>query len=151
VGRWTREELEGAFADYQSTALRAGATGDWNAWAERFTEDATYVEHAFGTFGGREAIRRWITTTMSTFPGNAMPHFPIDWYVIDEERGWVLCSVWNEMDDPGDGSLHREYNWTMLHYAGNGQFSYEEDMYNPNEFGVMIGRWRKAKKAAAGS
>jgi hypothetical protein len=90
VGRWTREELEEAFADYQRTALQAGTTGDWNAWANLFTEDATYIEHAFGTFGGREAIRRWITETMSAFPGNAMPHFPIDWYVIDEERGWVV-------------------------------------------------------------
>ena len=52
--------------------------------------------------------------------------------------------------DPGDGSLHREYNWTMLHYAGNGLFSYEEDMYNPAEFGTMIQGWLEAKKAAAG-
>ena len=36
---------------------------------------------------------------------------------------------------PATAALHREYNWTMLHYAGNGQFSYEEDMYNPTEFG----------------
>jgi hypothetical protein len=55
------------------------------------------------------------------------------------------------MDDPGDGSDHREYNWTLLHYAGNGQFSYEEDMYNPVEFGAMIKGWLAAKKAAAGS
>ena len=106
MGRWTRDVLEQAFANYQAVALRAGTTGDWNAWADLFTEDATYVEHAFGTFGGREAIRRWITTTMSTFPGNAMPHFPIDWYVIDEERGWVVCQISNRMADPGDGSVH---------------------------------------------
>jgi hypothetical protein len=151
VGRWTREELEGAFADYQSTALRAGATGDWNAWAERFTEDATYVEHAFGTFGGREAIRRWITTTMSTFPGNAMPHFPIDWYVIDEERGWVVCQVWNRMADPGDGSVHQAANFTLLKYAGNGQWSYEEDVYNPAHFAEMISGWQARKSELEGA
>ena len=57
--------------------------------------------------------------------------------------GWIY-------EDPGDGSLHREYNWTLLKYGGNGQFSYEEDMYNPNEFGDMIQRYLAAKKAAAG-
>ena len=39
------------------------------------------------------------------------------------------------MADPGDGSVHREFNWTKLHYAGDGKFYYEEDMYNPVEFG----------------
>ena len=76
-----------------------------------------------------------------------MSSFPIDWYVIDEERGWIMCQVANVMDDPGDGSDHREYNWTILHYAGDGQFSYEEDMYNPIEFGEMIKGWLEAKKA----
>jgi hypothetical protein len=86
MGRWSRAELEQAFADYQAAALKAGTTGDWDVWADRFTEDATYVEHLYGTMGGREAIRRWITRTMATFPGNAMPHFPIEWYMVDEER-----------------------------------------------------------------
>ena len=53
MGRWTRAELEDAFAAYQRTALQAGTTGDWNGWADLFTEDATYVEHHYGTFGGR--------------------------------------------------------------------------------------------------
>ena len=153
MSRWTRDELEQAFASYQRVALRAGTTGDWNAWADVFTEDATYVEHVFGTFGGREAIRRWITTTMSTFPGNAMPHFPIDWYVIDEERGWVVCQVWNRMADPGDGSVHQAYNFTLLKYAGDGLWSYEEDIYNPAKFAEMLSGWqaRKAELDAAGS
>jgi hypothetical protein len=57
--------------------------------------------------------------------------------------------VWNEMADPGDGSLHREYNWTILHYAGGGLFSYEEDMYNPVEFGQMVKGWHDAKQRLA--
>ena len=150
MGRWTRDELEQAFASYQRIALRAGTTGDWNAWADVFTEDATYVEHVFGTFGGREAIRRWITTTMSTFPGNAMPHFPIDWYVIDEERGWVVCQVWNRMADPGDGSIHQAYNVTILKYAGDGRWSYEEDIYNPAHFASMIKEWEARKAELTG-
>lgn len=145
MGRWSRDEIEDAFERYQRAALVAGTTGDWNGWADCFTEDATYVEHHYGTFGGREAIRRWITETMSTWPGSDMPHFPVEWHVIDEDRGWVVCQVWNRMADPGDGSLHQAYNFTLLKYAGNGLWSYEEDIYNPAAFATMIQGWTEAK------
>ncbi|MBI2705681.1 MAG: nuclear transport factor 2 family protein [Actinobacteria bacterium] len=149
MGRWSREELEDAFEQYQQAALRAGATGDWSAWADQFTEDATYVEHHYGTMGGREAIRRWITETMSTWPGREMPHFPVEWYVIDEERGWVVCQIWNRMSDPGDGSLHQAYNFTLLKYAGAGSWSYEEDIYNPASFADTVKAWAARKEALA--
>ena len=152
MGRWSRDEIEDAFDQYQRAALVAGTTGDWNVWADLFTEDATYVEHHYGTFGGREAIRRWITETMSTWPGSDMPHFPVEWYVIDEERGWVVCQVWNRMVDPGDGSCHQAYNFTLLKYAGRGLWSYEEDIYNPASFATMVTGWSttKARLDAAG-
>jgi len=151
MGRWSRQELEEAFAAYQAAALRAGTSGDWNGWADLFTEDATYLEHHYGTFGGREAIRRWITETMGTFPGDRMPHFPVEWYVIDEERGWVVCQVWNRMADPGDGSLHQAYNFTLLKYAGDGKWSYEEDIYNPAHFATMITGWTERSRALEAS
>ena len=142
MGRWSREELEEAFANYQAVALAAGTSGDWDAWADLFTEDATYVEHLYGTMGGREAIRRWITTTMSQPVNEDMRYFPMEWYVIDEERGWVVCQVWNRMIDPGDGSLHQAENMTLIKYAGNGLWSYEEDCYNPSHFMTMLQAWR---------
>ena len=142
MGRWSRDELERAFADYQTVAARSATTRDWNLWADLFTEDATYVEHLFGEFAGREAIRGWITRTMGEFPGNTMPEFPIEWYVIDEERGWVVCQIWNRMADPGDGSVHQAYNFTLLKYAGNGLWSYEEDVYNPSRFADMVSGWQ---------
>ena len=155
MGRWSREELEGAFANYQRLALEAGESGDWNPWVDQFTRDATYVEHHYGMFGGREAIRTWITSTMSTYPGNAMPHFPVEWYIIDEERGWVVCQVWNRMADPGDGSVHQAYNITILKYAGGGLWSYEEDIYNPASFAGMVGAWQARRtelgQAASGA
>ena len=148
MGRFTRAEIEDAFQKYQDTALAAGTSGDWNPWADQFTEDARYVEHLFGEFGGREAIRRWITTTMAQDPNRHMKYFPIEWYVIDEEKGWVVCQVWNRMEDPGDGSLHQAYNFTLLKYAGRGLWSYEEDVYNPDHFQKMIRGWFQAKKEA---
>jgi hypothetical protein len=50
------------------------------------------------------------------------------------------------MVDPGDGSLHQQYNFTLLKYAGNGKFSFEEDIYNPAHFQSMIKGWNERKR-----
>jgi hypothetical protein len=147
MGKYTRQEIDDAFRHFQEAADQSAKSKDWRAWSECFTEDASYFEHHYGKMQGRQAIYEWIQKTMTEPVVEHMDNFPIDWYVIDEERGWVLCSVWNEMHDPGDGSLHRTYNWTMLHYAGDGLFSYEEDVYNPQLFAEMIKGWLEAKKA----
>ncbi len=148
MGRWTRQEIEAAFARYQQVAAAAAASGRWDDWADLFTEDATYVEHHFGTFHGRDAIREWIGSCMAEYPGRDMPEFPVGWYVVDEDRGWVVCQVWNRMRDPGDGSVHQEYNFTLLKYAGDQRWSYEEDIYNPLRFGRMVEAWEAARRAA---
>ena len=63
----------------------------------------------------------------------------------------MVCQVWNRMVDPGDGSLHQAYNFTLLKYAGRGLWSYEEDIYNPAHFQQMIRGWFQAKKEAPAS
>lgn len=146
MGEHPEEEVRAAFEEF----LRVGAYGrDWKAWASLFTEDATYIEHLYGTLGGREAIRTWITTTMAQPVNRDMRYFPIEWYVIDEERGWVVCQVWNRMVDPGDGSLHQAYNFTLLKYAGDNLWSYEEDVYNPAHFKDMVVGWLQRREALA--
>ena len=45
------------------------------------------------------------------------------------------------MADPGDGSVHEADNVTILHYAGDGLWSYEEDVYNPAHFATMVQGW----------
>ncbi|MFC1999735.1 nuclear transport factor 2 family protein [Chloroflexota bacterium] len=146
MGRWSREELEEAFENYQKVALEAFTSGDLNPWVDLFTEDCTYVEHYWGRFGGREAVRRWITSAMGTYPATEIKYYPIEWYVIDEEKGWVVSWVWNRMTDPGDGSIHQAGNVAILKYAGNGKWQYEEDVYNPKEFEKMIEGWEQAKE-----
>jgi len=42
--------------------------------------------------------------------------------------------------------VHQAHNLTVLHYAGDGLFSYEEDAYNPANFGTMIEAWMAASK-----
>ena len=149
MGRWSRAEIEEAFAHYREVARRAAASGDWREWANLFTPDATYLEHHFGHMEGREAIYDWIQSTMSQWPGNEMIEFPIEWYIIDEDRGWVACQVWNRMADPGDGSLHQEHNLTLLKYAGDGLWSYEEDAYNPARFIAMLEKYERHKETLA--
>jgi hypothetical protein len=143
MGTWNRGELEAALEHYQSEVRRGIAAGDWSIFADLFTEDAIYIEHAYGRFHGRDQIRSWITTTMATFPGSHMPEFPINWYVVDEGRGWIVCEVANRMADPGDGSVHEASNLTVLHYAGDHLFSLEEDVYNPMDFLTMVKGWIK--------
>lgn len=148
MGEHTRDEIEQAYAHYRATAAEAGASGKWDTWADLFTEDAVYVEHLYGRFEGREAIRTWISTTMTEPLNREMTDFPADWWVIDEDRGWVVCAVWNRMQDIGDGQLHQAINWSLLKYAGDNQWSYEEDIYNVSEFADMIKGYLDAKKSS---
>ena len=145
---WSRAELENAFTAYQAAGAEAGRTGDWSKWPDIFTEDCEYIEHMYGTFHGREEVRAWITKTMGEYPGNLMHEFPINWYIVDEDRGWIVCEVANRMDDPGDGSVHDGVNITILKYAGNGLWASEEDVYNPAHFGSMLKRWEDVNRSA---
>jgi hypothetical protein len=75
-----------------------------------------------------------------------MTAFPIRWYSVDEEKGWIICEVLNRMEDLGDGIIYEEPNITILKYAGDGQFRYEEDAYDRQRMGEMVVRWMKAKE-----
>jgi hypothetical protein len=145
--RFTRSQLESAFEAYQALGEEAGRTGDWSPWADQFTEDALYLEHLYGRFEGREAIRGWITSTMTVFPNDQFTEFPIEWAVFDEERGWIVCEVQNRLNDLGDGKVYQASNFTKLVYAGDGLWSYEEDVYNPESMAVAVGDWLAARKA----
>jgi hypothetical protein len=147
-GPFSRQELQEAHDHYRAVANDCARRREWTAWTELFTEDARYVEHHFGIMEGRAAIARWITQTMAEWPNSEMTAFPHDWCVCDEERGWWICYIQNRMADPGDGSVHQAANITVLHYAGDGRFSYEEDAYNPAAFGPMLQGWLAAKRAA---
>ncbi len=147
MGQWSREELQQAHDNYAAAAKQAASSGDWRAWADCFTEDAEYKEHHYGDLHGRAAIFEWISTTMAEWPNSEMQSFPHDWCVCDEERGWWICQIENRFRDPGDGSVHQAANITVLHYAGNMQWSYEEDAYNPANFAPVVTAWMAAERA----
>ena len=140
---FTRDELERAFASYCEINEKASASGDWAAWADKFTEDVHYVEHAYGEFRGRETVRKWIADVMAPFPHM---DFPMDWVIYDEQRGWVVFQCQNRLRHPSDpdGEAFQFPTWSLIKYAGNGKWSYEEDTYNPAEAAEVIQAWIKA-------
>ncbi len=144
MARYTRAELEAALESYNEARDRASETGDWTIWADVFTEDADYIEHAYGVFKGRDQIREWITGVMAPFPHMT---FPQDWVTFDEENGCVIFQCQNRLEHPTDpdGEPFQFPNWTRLTYAGNNQWSCEEDIYNPaRDANRVVGAWLKA-------
>jgi ketosteroid isomerase-like protein len=128
-------------------SVGGGGANDWSAWADQFTEDARYVEHAMGNFEGREAIRDWITTTMASVSGMS---FPVEWHVIEGNRVVMYC--WNVFEPlPG---MRDEYKFavvTILEYAGDGMWSLEEDVYNEKEADLVLARFLEDAAAAGHS
>ncbi len=144
MGRFTRQELQQALKIYNKARDEASRTGDWSIWAAVFTEDAHYVEHAFGIFDGREAIRDWITKVMAPFPHMT---FPQDWVAFDEEHDAIVFQCQNRLEHPTDpkGEPFQFPTWTRLVYAGDGLFASEEDVYNPlRDAGRVVSAWSKA-------
>ncbi len=130
MGKYSREELQTAFDQYNEARVRSQESNDWSIWASRFTEDAHYIEHAYGEFHGRDAIEEWILKVMAPFPDMT---FPQDWAVIDEENGAVVFQCQNRLPHPTDenGPPFSFPNWTRLVYGGGGLWKSEEDIYNP--------------------
>ncbi len=120
----SRAEVEAAFKKY----LEAGAyKRDWNAWADLFTEDALYYEVQYGTFHGREAIRRWITKTMAGVPDMYFP--PVKWSLIDGDQ--VVFCIDNAYPNPKDpkGAPIAFPTVSHLRYR-EGLWCLEEDIYD---------------------
>ena len=67
MAKYTRLELEDALRIYNEARDKASETGDWSIWADVFTDDAGYIEHVYGRFQGKAAIRDWIGNWPSTF------------------------------------------------------------------------------------
>ena len=130
MGRFPRDEILAAFESYKRARDEASRTGDWNVWADCFSPDAHYIEHAYGDFQGRDAIRKWICEVMAPFPTMT---FPQDWWVLDEERNAIVFCCQNQFPEPmqPDGTPYQFPNWTRLVYAGGGLWQSEEDIYNP--------------------
>jgi hypothetical protein len=136
VSEFGRSEVEEAYRNF----VAVGDSGDWSAWADLHSEEGVWVEHHLGTFEGREAIREAILKVMQPVP---MMVFPVGWHVIEGSR--VVYYPWQVMPDPrGGDEVYRFGCVTILEYAGDGLFSYQEDLYNPQEAEAVMKRWLAA-------
>lgn len=127
MASYPRKEVQKAAEDLHRMRDQASA-GEigWDAMVDLFTEDATYIDPAWGRFKGREAIRRFLHDSMQ---GLKDWRFPTEWTVIDGNR--VVNRFQNRL--PGrrpDGTYYDVPGVSILEYAGNGKFSFEEDVIN---------------------
>ena len=145
-----REEIEAAFLGFIAAAGRSGRSGDWSDWGSCMTPDATFVETELGRFGKREAIVTAITNAMpreGERPWGAIQGFPVEEYVIDDNRGWVWALVSARFKDPGDGSLFQGRVFLQLKYHGEGRFYYLETIYNPYLIERAMDAWLECRAA----
>ena len=131
-----RSEVEEAFRHF----VAVGDSGDWNAWADLHSEDGVWVEHHLGTFRGRDAIREAIVAVMAQAPPM---EFPVAWQLIEGSR--VVFYPWQVFPDPAGGDADYRFGCvTVLDYAGDGLWSFQEDLYNPREAEEVMKRWLAA-------
>jgi hypothetical protein len=145
-GSWGRAEVEEALQRYHAMADRAVELGDWNVWADLFTDDAIYVEHHYGVMRGSKEIRSWICGVMSAGTNPDM-YFPVEHSITLIDNDLVGIYVPNRYRDPKDpaGEPFQFVSYTLLLYAGNGQWCYEEDIYNVEEAKRVHDLYARAK------
>lgn len=122
------EEVEQAFRRFWQTGM---IREDWNAWVDLFTEDVVYDERILGTMHGREAVRAWIVPLMEQY-GEIYGVY--DWHMADPS-GRVVFRMINRRDHPSGKGVLDFPGVSILQYAGNGQWSSEED-YWPEKLGI---------------
>ena len=142
--QFPREEVEAAIARYFELAKHGTTTGDWNPWADLFTDDAIYVEHSFGVLRGREAIRQWVTTVTHSVPSDL--DIVGQWYLIEND----VCAVYtpNRRPAPDGGEPYQFIGFSVFIYAGDGMWCYEEDLTNTGEIQRVSGAHANAVRAS---
>lgn len=98
----------------------------WENLASFFTEDATFIDPAWGRIEGLENITRFLEESMAGLEGWT---FPQEWTLVEGDR---LVSCWQNRlpGERPDGSPYQAPGISILHYAGGGRFRSEEDLLN---------------------
>lgn len=123
-----RAEIEATMARYLEVraAIDAGR-GTWADLAAFFTEDAVFIDPAWGRVEGLDEMRR--TVFGDAMDGLEEWKFPVDFWAV---TGDTIIVKWRQIL-PGrraDGRPYEQSGISTIVYAGDGKFCYEEDLLN---------------------
>jgi SnoaL-like protein len=113
----------------------------WSRLADFFTDDAAYIDPAWGRVEGRESIRRFFEESMAGLTGHGWST-PQNWVMADGPR---VVSQWDQiLGRRPDGSPWLVPGLSILYYAGGGLFCYSHDMLNMTHVGETLKamQWR---------
>lgn len=122
----SRDEVETAVQAYIATRERIDAgQGRWSDLAAHFTDDAVFVDPAWGRCEGLDEMRA--TVFGAAMDGLEGWTFPVDFHLID---GDTVVVKWRQIIPATDGHDRVQSGVSTLIYAGEGRFRYEEDVLN---------------------
>ncbi len=113
----------------------------WSKLADFFTEDAVYIDPAWGRVEGRENIREFFTKSMEGLTGHGWST-PENWTMAEGHR---LISQWDQvLGHKEDGTPWMVAGLSILYYVGDGLFCYSHDMLNMTHIGQTMRdmQWR---------
>jgi len=125
--QFTAEEILDTHRSYLDVRRRIEAREvGWDALARFFTDDASFVDPAWGRVDGIDDIEVFLVESMVGLEDWTFPH---EWEAIE---GNHLITGWQNRL-PGhraDGSFYQAPGISRLVYAGGGKFSFEQDLLN---------------------
>lgn len=136
-----REEIEATIDRYlQLRAAIDAGTDEWTSLAQFFTDDAVFIDPAWGRVEGIDALREFFDESMR---GLEDWTFPVEFVAIDGDH---VSVKWTQIlpDARPDGTAYAQSGSSHLVYAGDGKFSYEEDLLNMVHVleDLKASRWR---------
>ena len=107
----------------------------WSTLADFFTEDAAYIDPAWGRIEGREAIREFFEASMAGLTGHGWST-PENWTMAQGPR---LVSQWDQvLGQRDDGTPWSVPGLSILYYTRDGLFCYSHDMLNMTHIGQTM-------------
>lgn len=120
------EEALAAYRKYIATRDRIDAGElSWDALAAFFTEDAVFIDPAWGRVEGLDEIRDFLSKSMM---GLDDWKFPERWTTVDGHR--VVTMFEQRIGPEANGVKYTQPGISILYYAGGGKFCYELDLMN---------------------
>ena len=128
---------------FRSTYARLVAVRDridaqelpWSELAQFFTEDAVFIDPGWGRIEGRENIAEFFVKSMVGLTENGW--VTPERFVVAE--GHRLVAHWDQvLGLKDDGSAWSVPGISILYYAGDGLFCYEQDLINMKHLGEVL-------------